>query len=508
MTSAEAAADETTTPLTRALILATLTTTVALYAMTLTIANVSLPQMQGALSATQDQIAWVVTFNIVATAVATPMTGWLTSTFGQRRVMVYGVAGFTVSTLLCGMATGLPDLVAYRIFQGLCGAPLVPLSQAIVLSVYPQRQHGMVTSFFGIGVVIGPIIAPTLGGYLSELYSWRWVFFIVVPFGIMSLIGVLIFVRDGGRQGGVRLDWSGFLALSVAIATFQLMLDRGERNDWFESTEILIEAIAAVGAFYIFVAHSLTAKRPFLNPRLMLDRNYTVGLMLTLIFGMLNFTPMVLLPSMLKGLQAYPDSIIGLLLAARGAGTLAGFIIMLYANRFDPRIWLVVGFGAQAIAGWGMAQFDVNATTWDVAWTSCLQGLGVGFLWVPLTLITFNTLDPRYLPEGTAVFHLLRNIGSSIHISITIALVLRTAKMNYAGLTEYVSPFNEALKYPWARGLWNPESTAGLAALSSEIQRQSLMIGYINAFYFYAFTAAAVLPLILLVRWRKNKSEK
>ena len=496
-------ASQSMSPVWRALMLATLTTTVALYAMTLTIANVALPQMQGALAATQDQIAWVVTFNIVATAVATPMTGWLTAKFGQRSVMVFCVAAFTLATLFCGLATGLAELVIYRVLQGMFGAPLVPLSQAIVLDSYPRHQHGIVTSLFGIGVVLGPTIAPTLGGYLSETYNWRWVFFMVVPFGMASLIGVWVFVGQAGRKTGIRLDWSGFLALSFAVAAFQLMLDRGERNDWFESNEIMIEALIAAVAFYIFIAHSLTTERPFLTPRLLLDRNFAIGMLLTLVFGMLNFTPMVLLPSMLKNLQNYPDSLIGLLLGARGMGTLAGFIIMLYANRFDPRIWLVTGFGVQAIAGWGMAQFDINATTWDIAWTSTLQGLGVGFLWVPLTLVTFATLEPRHLPEGSSIFHLLRNIGSSIHISISVALVIRTAKVNYAGMTEFVSPYNEVLKYPWARGNWNPDTTAGLAAIGGEIQRQAEMIGYINAFYFYAFTAAAVLPLIALVRWKK-----
>ncbi len=496
-------ADPSMSALWRALMLITLTTTVALYAMTLTIANVALPQMQGALAATQDQIAWVVTFNIVATAVATPMTGWVTAKFGQRPVMIVCVAGFTLATLFCGLATGLGELVFYRVLQGMFGAPVVPLSQSIVLNAYPRERHGVVQSLFGIGVVLGPTIAPTLGGYLSETYNWRWVFFMVVPFGMLSLIGVWVFVRQAGKQTGIRLDWSGFLALSFTVAAFQLMLDRGERSNWFESNEIVIEAFIAAVGLYIFIAHSLTAERPFLPPRLLADRNFAVGLLLTLIFGMLNFTPMVLLPSMLKGLQNYPDTLIGLLLAARGCGTLVGFIVMLYGSRFDPRIWLVLGFGLQAIAGWGMAQFDINATTWDVAWTAILQGLGVGFLWVPLTLITFATLEQRYRPDGFSIFHMMRNIGSSIHISLSVALVIRTTKVNYAGMTEFVSPYNEVLKYPWARGNWNPDTTAGLAAIGGEIQRQAEMIGYINAFYFYSFTAAAVIPLIVLVRWKK-----
>jgi DHA2 family multidrug resistance protein len=231
----------------------------------------------------------------------------------------------------------------------------------------------------------------------------------------------------------------------------------------------------------------------------LLDRNFTVGLLLTIIFGMLNVTPMVLLPPLLQTLKGYPDSIIGLLLGARAIGTLLGFFIILFGNRLDPRIWLVLGFGSQGLAGFAMAQFDLNVSTFDVAWTSALQGLGVGFLWVPLTLVTFATLNPRHLPEGMAVFHLLRNIGSSIHISLSVALVLHMAKVNYAGLAEHISPYNETLSYGSALGLWNPESVRGLAAIGGEVQRQAAMIGYINAFYMYALTALAVAPLILLV---------
>ena len=473
-----------------------------LYAMAVTVANVSLPQMQGALSATQDQIALVVTFNLVATAVATPLTGWLAARFGRRRVMITGVIGFTCFTLLCGLATSLPELVVWRVGQGFAGAPLVPLGQAIVLSTFPQRQHGSATAIFGLGVTLGPIFAPTVGGYLSEAYSWRWVFFMMVPLGLASLAGVWAFVRQRERAAEARLDWTGLIALSIGIAAFQFMLDRGERNDWFSSTEIVLEAAVAAVAFWIFVAHTATADRPFLNPRLLLDRNFAVGILLTLVFGAVNFTPMTLLPPLLQGLQGFPDSVIGFLLATRGAGALAGFLVMMFVNKMDPRPWVCIGFGVQAVAGWQMAQFDVNVTTSAVAWASMFQGFGVGLLWVPLTLITFRTLHPAHLPEGTAVFHLLRNLGSSIHISLSVALALRMAKVNYAELSEHVSPYNEALTYPWVIGAFTTEGARGLAVLSHEVQRQAAMIGYIDSFYFYAATAAAALPLVLLVRWK------
>ena len=476
----------------------------ALYALTVTIANVSLPQMQGALSATQDQIALVVTFNIVATAVATPMTGWLTARFGQRRLLLSCVAAFTLATLLCGLSGSLEMLVFFRVLQGICGAPLAPLSQSIVLASYPQHKHGTATSIFGMGVVLGPLIAPTIGGYLSEEYSWRWVFFMIVPIGTISLLGCWAFVMDGVRAARIRLDWTGFIALSVAIACFQFLLDRGERNSWLESTEIVLEICAAALCFYIFIVHTFTAEKPFLNPRLFLDRNFVLGMSLTLVFGLLNFTPMTLLPGLLQNLRGYPDSVIGLLLGARGAGTMLGFTVLFFGNKYDPRIWLVCGFSLQGIAGWQMAQFDINLTTWDVASAGFTQGLGTGFLWVPLTLVTFNTLSRELFPEGSSIFHLTRNIGSSVHISISVALVLHSAKINYGHLAESVNPFAKAWHMPSTAGGWNMGSLQNLAHISGEVQRQGLMIGYINAFYFYTFTALAAFPLIMLVRMKKS----
>jgi len=489
---------------TRSMILATLTTVTALYAMTVTIANVSLPQMQGALSATTDQIALVVTFNIIATAVATPMTGWLAARFSRRTILIWGVTGFTVSSLACGMAPSLELLVVARIFQGAFGAPLVPLSQAIVMDNYPKHQQGSAIAVFGMGVVLGPVLAPTVGGYLSELYNWRWVFFMIVPCGLVALTGVLIYIQDRSKAGSNYLDWTGFLTLSVFIAAFQFMLDRGERLDWFDSSTILLCAAVAGLAFYLFIAHSLTADRPFLNPKLLLDRNYTVGLLLVFVFGMLNFTPMTLLPALLQGVRGYPDSIIGLVLGARGLGTLAGFVFMFWGNKLDPRPMLALGFGLQGLAGWYMSQFSINLTTWDVLWTSCLQGLGVGLIWVPLTVVSFNTLPRQATAEATAIFHLVRNFGSSVYISIAIAIALNGAQVNYAEMTAATSPTNQALQFQDSLfRVWSLDSTGALAGLSGEIARQAIMIGYLNSFLVFAITSFAILPLLLVIRLRR-----
>jgi len=501
MTTTVTDAGSPPTALSRAMILGTLTMVTMLYAMTVTIANVSLPQMQGSLSATTDQIALVVTFNIIATAVATPMTGWLAARFSRRAILIWGVIGFTCASLACGLAPSLEALVFARVLQGAFGAPLVPLSQAIVMDNYPREKQASAMAIFGMGVVVGPVLAPTVGGYLSELYNWRWVFFMIVPCGLVALTGVLIYIQDRSRAGSSHLDWTGFLTLSVFIASFQFMLDQGERLDWFSSGTILMCGALAALALYIFIAHSATADRPFLNPSLLTDRNYALGLVIVFIFGMLNFTPTTLLPPLMQGVRGYPDSIIGLVLGARGVGTLAGFFLMFWANKFDPRFLLVVGFACQGVAGWTMAQFSVDMTTWGVLWTSCLQGFGVGVIWVPLTLVTFATLDKRHTAEATAIFHLVRNFGSSIFISLSISVALRTARESYSELSANASPTNQALAMQESLfSTWSLDSTASLAGLSREIGRQALMIGYLNAFMLFAITSFAVIPVILLVR--------
>lgn len=487
----------------RALILATCTAVTFLYAMTVTIANVSLPQMQGALSVTPDQIAWVVTSNIVATAVMTPLAGWLTSRFGRRRLCNACVLGFGAASLGCGMADSLEELVLFRVLQGALGAPLVPLSQAIVLDTYAKRQHGAVIALFGMGSVLGPIVGPMAGGWLAEAYNWRWVFYMIVPFALLTFIGTLAFIHDREAGSKVRLDWLGFLLLSTALAGTQLMLDRGERADWFDSAEIVAWAALAGLALYTFIVHSLTAERPFLDPRLLADRNFSIGIVLIFVFGMLNFSPMTMLPPMLQGVSGYPDSVIGFVLGARGLGTLVGFFLMVYASRLDPRVMIVLGFLLQAFAGWQLAHLDVNPSTADVFWPMALQGFGVGVLWVPITMVSFSTLAPAYLTEASAVFHMVRNIGSSIHISLSITIAVHMARTSYAELAERVTPYSQSLSMPWVSGAWSPEDARGLAALSREMTRQAAMIGYVDAFVFFVATSLVVLPLVLLIKIKR-----
>lgn len=483
----------------RFLVLATVSSATMLYAMTITIANVVLPQMRGALSATPDQIAWVVTFNLVATAIVTPVSGWLSARFGRRRVMLYSTLGFTIFSALCGLANSLEMLVLFRIGQGAFGAPLTPVAQAIVLDTFPRRQHGMATALWGMGVVVGPIIGPVIGGEIAEDYGWRGVFFFIVPFGLMTLAGVWAFVHHSESRR-LHLDWTGLVLLGVALAAFQLMFDRGERSSWFESPEIILELTIGVLAVYLFVVHLLTARQPFIQPTLFLNWNYSLGLMLAFIFGMLNFVPMVLMPSLLQELRGYPDSVIGLLLTIRGAGNMLSFMIVVRLANWDPRVALGLGFLCQAISGWAIADLDINLTFFDVAWTGALQGMGIGLSWVPLTLIMFSTVRSDQLNEASAVFHMLRNFSSSLFISICVAIVVRSTFVNSQELGMSLSLFSKEMFLPWISGPIDFDRMSDVARVSGEVQRQAAMIGYLNAFKAFAFLALLPFPLLLLVR--------
>ena len=482
------------------LILGTVQLVTMLFGMTITIANVVMPQIKGALSATQDQVAWIVTFNLLATAVVTPMAGWLAQRFGWRRSILGAVIGFTVFSLLCGLSDSLELLVLYRVGQGLFGAPLIPLSQAILLASFPRRQHALVIMLWGIGGVIGPVTGPIIGGYMAEAFNWRWAFFVIVPFGLVALLGAHLALEKGQRGRDIRLDWTGFLAIAVAIGAAQLCLDRGGRLDWFTSPEIVIEAAVALFALYLFVVHSLTSDKPFLDPALLRDRNFALGLVFIFVMGMLSYTPMVLFPPLLQELRGYPDSVVGTLLAARGVGNWLSFLIVVPFTRWNAKLALAVGLLSQAVAGLVMASFDINLTTFDVFWTNVLQGFGFGLAYTPLTVLAFANLEGDRATDGTAVYHMLRNFGSSVFISVTILLWTRSRSEVYANLTEHAAPTNERLRFADITGGFEIASPEGLASLSAEMLRQAAMIGYINAFLLFALVAAIATPLVLLLR--------
>ena len=491
------------TAMQRFLTLTTVVLAASLYGTALLTTSTILPQMQGAMSATQDEIAWVMTFNILATAIVTPMTGWLTARFGGKRVMVWSIGIFTLATLLCGMSQSLEMLVFWRILQGGAGAPVVPLSQTILLNTFPRRQHTFVLGLFGMAVAVAPVFGPLLGGYLAESLSWRWAFYMLVPVGAVALISMQWTLRADALPGRVRFDWIGFLALAAALAAVQLVLARGVRLDWFDSTEIVIECLVAAIAFYVFVLHCLTTSEPFLNLKLLADRNYAIGLVLVTIYGMLNFTPMVLLPPLLQQHVGFSDALVGQVIGSRGVGMTLGFLAAGLMTRIDPRISMAFGFALQTLAGLWMLTFDLNVTMDILVVNSAIQGFAVGMVWVPMTVVAFDTLAPKDRAEASAVFHLLRNIGSSFFISLSIAEIVRTTGANYSRMTEMITPYNHALTMPSVAGGWTFDTVPGLAKVANEIARQSAMIGYLNAFMMYTATSALAVVLALLVRRRR-----
>ena len=490
----------------RFLLLVTMAGTTMLYSLTMTLVNIILPQLQGALSVSQEQISWVVTLNVLATAIATPLTGSLVAIFGRRFVLIFCSASFTVATLACGFADSLEALIFFRVLQGAVGAPLVPLSQATLLQSYPRNMHAKVNGVYGMAVVLGPALAPSIGGYLSEVYDWRWVFFMMVPLGVLAVIGNWKFVKDAGREIGSKFDYLGFMLFSVSIVCLQLVLDRGEREDWLESIYIITLLSFMATAFYMFIVNTGFTKQPYITPHIFLNRNYVIGIVLCFVYGSLNFTPLVLLPAMLQNLQGYPDILIGWVLAMRGVGMIIGFFIAARMGGVDPRVGMILGMGCIGVSGWLMSLYDLNVTLEAVSWASGLQGFGCGILWVPLAVITFSTMPNNLFPAASAFFHLLRNLGTSIFVALSVTLLIRTSKISYSELVENLNPYAEHLKFPNVIGEGVTEWTGDLARLSFEITRQSLMIGYDNAFYFYALTCLVALPILSLVRIKKSVS--
>ena len=477
-----------------------------IYSSSILISSALLPKLQGALGATQDEVSWTMTFNIVATAVVTPMTGWLSERFGRRNIMVYCAGIFAISTFFCGASSTLSELIFWRIIQGAAGAPLIPLGQAILLDAYPRSQHSFVMAVFGMANMIGPSLGPNLAGEVSEAFSWRWAFWMIVPVAILTMVLCRLAIPTRSKRDSQRLDWSGFLLLSIAIIAVQLMFSRGQRLDWFQSTEIIAAAFLAVISFYMFLVHSLTAKHPFVRLSLFNDRNYALGMVLVFIFGMLNFAPVVLLPPLLQNHAGYPDTAIGLFIGWRGFGTLIGFFSAMLTARIDPRIMMMCGFFLQGYGGYEMMLFDLNVGESRLAFWSVVQGAGIGVTWVPMTLVTFYTLRPEMRAEAMAMYHLMRNFGSSLFISIAVAEIVRTTGSNYARMVEVVSPYNKLWGMPGSSGAWSMESLEGLAKFSKEITRQAVMLGNVNAFMMYSLVAFLAIPLCLLARLPKSKN--
>ncbi|MCJ9671254.1 MULTISPECIES: DHA2 family efflux MFS transporter permease subunit [unclassified Neorhizobium] len=473
---------------------------VIMQALDTTIANVALPYIQGSVSASADQINWVLTSYIVAAAIMTPPSGFLAAKFGRKRVLLVAIFGFVAASVLCGLAQSLPQIVGFRLLQGFFGAALVPLSQGILLDIYSVEERGSAMALFGVSVMVGPVLGPVIGGWLTDNISWRWVFYINVPIGILAFMGISVFVKETKIDAQAKLDWFGFGMLSLAIASLQLFLDRGQQLDWFSSSEIVVEAMVCAAAFYLLLVHTFTAEKSFINPRLFLDQNFTVSMIFIFVIGVTYLASLALMTPYLQSLMGYPVITAGIVMGPRGLGTMVCmFLVGRLIGRVDTRILIFLGLAITAWAMYDMMGWTPDVSQWTIVYVGFIQGAGLGFLFVPLTTIAFATLPAHMRGDGTGLYNLSRNIGSSVGIAVVSALLVENVQRNHADLVSYVTPFNHAFHAKAAAGL-DPTTVAGASALDSIITLQSTIIAYVDDFKLLMIMSLAVMPLLFVLR--------
>jgi MFS transporter, DHA2 family, multidrug resistance protein len=483
----------------------TITTLVLLAAMmqTLdtTIVNVALPYVQGNVAASQDQITWVLTSYITAAAIMTPPTGFLAGRFGLKRVFVVSTLGFTLASMLCGTAESLAQIVVFRLVQGAFGAAMIPLSQTVLLTIYPKERQGFAMALFGMGVVVGPVLGPVLGGWLTEYYTWRYVFYINGPLGIIAFLGMMAYLPESPRSGPQKFDWFGFSTLSLAIGAFQILLDRGEIKDWFGSSEIVIEALVASSALYLFLIHTFTAERPFIRPALFHDRNLTAGVIFSVVAFITLYASLALQPPYLQDLMNYPVLTAGLVMGPRGVGTMIGTIVVgRFVGKVDTRLLLAIGLGCSAWSFYIMTGWTPDVSEQEIIVTGLVQGAGFGILFVPMSAVTLSTLAPEDRAEGASIFSLSRSIGSSVGISAFSALLTTLTEVNHADISANVTAVNRAFEDPTVTQFLSPITDAGRAALDALVTQQAQVIAYIDDYKLLLIATLALFALLAIFR--------
>ncbi|MGH6714920.1 MAG: DHA2 family efflux MFS transporter permease subunit [Bradyrhizobium sp.] len=475
-------------------------TATVMQALDTTIANVALPYMQGSLSASEDQINWVLTSYIVAAAIMTAPVGWIANRFGRKRIFILCSAGFTVASVMCGLAQNINEMVMFRLLQGVFGAALVPLSQAVMLDAYPLHQRAKAMAIWGMGVMMGPIMGPTLGAWLTETYSWHWVFFVNLPVGLITVLGLTIFMDETKQDHSLRFDWFGFAALAIAIGSLQLALDRGEQLGWLESNEILAELIVAAVGFYYFLAHSLTTSRPFVQFALFKDRNFVTGCFFMAVIGLVLYSTMALASPYLQNVVGYPIITAGLLLGSRGCGT---FVAMMMVGRlmyfFEARTLMTCGLGLTAVTLFQMTGWTDQTGTSEIVTVSVVQGFGFGLVFVPLSTFAFLTLADQLRNDGTAMLTLVRNVASSVGISIVIAQLTQGSRRTYAVLSEHINPFNHALQMPNVSSIINLGTDTGRALADVLLATQAQIIAFSLDYQMVTIFILCSIPLAVMI---------
>ena len=472
-----------------------------------TIANVALAHMTTSLGATTDTISWVLTSYIIATAIALPATGWLSDRLGSRNLFLLAVGGFIVASMLCGTALSLGEMVMFRVFQGVCAAFIGPLSQTAMIDINPPEEQAQAMSIWGMGVMVGPIMGPVIGGYLTDNFNWRWVFYVNLPVGLATF-AILWFLLPSRPKAERRFDMTGFVFIGIAVASFQLMLDRGQEQDWFASWEIVIEGLVAAAAAWIAVVHLVTAEKPLFDRHLFKNRNFAVSLFFMLVIGISTMAPMALLPPMLQQLFGYSVVQTGLMMAPRGVGVLATmWIAGQLMGKVDTRLVIATGLvlfagSLRMMAGWSLEMDD-----WPVITSGFVQGLGMGLVFMPLNSLAFATLSAQYRTDGSSLLNLMRSIGQSAGISMVTVMLYRNTQTSHSDLvqhvTEKVIPGMDISQL----SQFGIASDAVFGMIDGIVNKEAAMIAYIDDFYLMAWTSILGLPLVLLLQKPKGKVE-
>ncbi len=471
----------------------------------LTIANVALPHIQGALNASQDQITWIVTSYVVSSGIAMPVAGFLAGRYGAKNLLLYCVLGFTIASLLCAVSASLTEMVIFRLMQGVFGAALVPISQSVLLNINPPHKHGQAMATWGIGIMVAPILGPMLGGYITDHFDWRWIFFINLPVGIVAFIGILTFLTSDKKQlHNHQFDIRGFVIFTILISSLQLMLDRGQQKNWFDSSEIKFYVISATLSLGLFLFYSFGKKDSFIPLRFFLDRNFTVSTLLMFCVGVILFSSITLSPLFLQNLIGYPVFDAGLLTAPRGVGTLFSmFIVGKLIGKIDSRI--LVGFGLlmAGVSSYMMSFFNLDVTEFLISVSGLIQGFGLGFVFVPLSATAFLTLPDIDRPQASAIFSLVRTIGGAVGISLIIFLLGYWTRLNHAILSEQIiDGAKNVIAYRFY--ISDFDIAAQNQLLERQVSIQANLIGYLNSFKLTAILSFCAIPLVLLLKTPKN----
>jgi len=474
---------------------------VLMQALDTTIVNVALPYMEGSLSASRDQVTWVLTSYIIAAAIMTAPVGWLAARFGKKNLIITCIGGFTLASILCGASQTLEQMVIFRIVQGIFGAALGPLSQAVMLDMYPPQKRGNVMAIWGMGIMLGPILGPTVGGVLTDAYNWRWIFYINVPIGIASCVALWFFFKDTARDSTLRFDWFGFGALAVGLGALQLMLDRGTSKDWFASSEIVVEAIVAGIALYLFVVHMFTAKKPFLPREIFRDRNFISGLVLMAVMGLVLLASSALLSPYLQNLAGRSVTQTGFLMVPRGVGVM---FAMMFAGRLamkiDPRYLMTIGAALLCWSMWDMTAWTPQVGVLGIAIITFVQGVGMGLIFVPMNIVAFATLAPHLRTDGASMSNLMRNIGSAVGVSITTTVLSNSMQSLHSQYAAYATPFNRALGVNSESMFFNPQIPFGLSGFNRLIEYRAAVQAYANDFLFMFYISLPVFVVIWLMK--------